>query len=38
MVIRKYITLGSQEDAFNEKCGYKRIAEIHGQSIYQKVL
>lgn len=34
----KYITLGSQEDAFYEKCGYKRIAEIHGQSIYQKVL
>lgn len=34
----KYITLGSKEDVFYEKCGYKRIFEIHGQSIYQKVL
>lgn len=34
----KYITLGSKEDAFYEKCGYKTIFEINGQNIYQKVL
>lgn len=34
----KYITLGSMEDAFYEKCGYKRIAQAHGQNIYQKLL
>ena len=34
----KYITLGSKEDAFYEKCGYKNIFEINGQNIYQKVL
>lgn len=34
----KYITLGSQEDAFYEKCGYKVIFQIHGQNIYQKLL
>lgn len=34
----KYITLGSKEDAFYEKCGYKVIFQIHGQNIYQKVL
>lgn len=34
----KYITLGSKEDAFYEKCGYKSIFEINGQNIYQKVL
>ncbi|MBQ3497757.1 MAG: hypothetical protein IJA87_01375 [Clostridia bacterium] len=33
----KYITLGSKEDAFYEKCGYKLIFEINGQNIYQKV-
>lgn len=34
----KYITLGSKEDAFYEKCGYKVIFQIHGQNIYQKIL
>jgi len=34
----KYITLGSKEDAFYEKCGYKVIFQIHDQNIYQKVL
>lgn len=34
----KYITLGSKEDAFYEKCGYKVIFKIHDQNIYQKVL
>ena len=34
----KYITLGSKEDAFYEKCGYKIIFEINSQNIYQKVL
>lgn len=34
----KYITLGSKEDAFYEKCGYKTIFEMNGQNIYQKIL
>lgn len=34
----KYITLGSQEDAFYEKCGYKIIFQIDDQNIFQKVL
>ena len=34
----KYITLGSKEDAFYEKCGYKAIFQIHDQNIYQKIL
>ena len=34
----KYITLGSREDAFYEKCGYKVIFQVHGQNIYQKIL
>lgn len=34
----KYITLGSEEDVFYEKCGYKMIFQIHDQNIYQKVL
>lgn len=34
----KYITLGSKEDAFYEKCGYKPIFQVHDQNIYQKVL
>lgn len=34
----KYITLGSEEDAFYEKCGYNVIFQIHGQNIYQKEL
>lgn len=34
----KYITLGSKEDAFYDKCGYKVIFQIHGQNIYQKLL
>lgn len=33
-----YITLGSKEDAFYEKCGYKTIFEINDQNIYQKIL
>lgn len=32
----KYITLGSKEDVFYEKCGYKVIFQVHGQNIYQK--
>lgn len=34
----KYITLGSKEDAFYEKCGYKVIFQVHDQNIYQKIL
>ena len=36
----KYITLGSADESvgFYEKCGYKIIAEMHGQKIYQKLL
>ena len=34
----KYITLGSKEDAFYDKCGYKVIFQVHGQNIYQKML
>lgn len=34
----KYITLGSEEDAFYERCGYKAIFKIHDQNIYQKML
>ena len=34
----KYITLGSKEDIFYQKCGYNIIFEIHGQNIYQKIL
>ena len=34
----KAITLGSQEDAFYEKCGYHIIANMHDQNIYQKLL
>lgn len=34
----KYITLGSEEDAFYEHCGYKNIFQVHGQNIYQKQL
>ena len=34
----KYITLGSQEDVFYEKCGYHVIFQVHDQNIYQKVL
>ncbi|MBR6807011.1 MAG: GNAT family N-acetyltransferase [Clostridia bacterium] len=34
----KYITLGSKEDTFYEKCGYKSIFQIHDQNIYQKIL
>lgn len=34
----RYITLGSNADAFYEKCGYQVINEIHGQKIYQKLL
>ena len=34
----KYITLGSKEDAFYEKCGYHVVFQTHGQNIYQKML
>ncbi len=34
----KYITLGSEEDAFYEKCGYRVIFQVHGQNIFQKIL
>lgn len=34
----KYITLGSEADAFYEKCGYHVIFRIHDQNIYQKML
>ncbi|MBQ8554573.1 MAG: GNAT family N-acetyltransferase [Clostridia bacterium] len=33
-----YITLGSEADGFYEKCGYKPIFKIHGQTIYQLIL
>ncbi len=34
----KYITLGSEEDAFYEKCGYRVIFQVHDQNVYQKLL
>ena len=34
----KYITLGSKKDAFYEKCGYKKISDISGQSVFQKII
>ena len=34
----KYITLGSKEDAFYEKCGYKRISTNSERNVYQKQL
>lgn len=34
----QYITLGSEEDAFYEKCGYHILFQVHGQNIYQKLL
>ena len=34
----RYITLGSDADGFYEKCGYRPIFEIHGQTIYQLLL
>ena len=34
----RYITLGSKEDIFYEKCGYKVINNISGQNVYQKVI
>jgi len=34
----KYITLGSEEDAFYEKCGYRVIFQVHDQNIFQKIL
>lgn len=34
----KYITLGSKEDTFYEKCGYNVIFQIYEQNIYQKTL
>lgn len=34
----RYITLGSREDGFYEKCGYQVIFQTHGQNIYQKML
>ena len=34
----QYVTLGSEEDAFYESCGYNVIFQIHGQNIYQKRL
>lgn len=35
-----YITLGADKNAeiFYEKCGFHKIFEIHGQTIYQKML
>ncbi len=30
----RYITLGSEEDVFYEKCGFHVIDEMHGQKIY----
>ncbi len=33
-----YITLGSKADVFYEKCGYHPIFEIHGQTIFQRML
>ena len=32
------ITLGSRQDAFYEKCGYRLLCQMHGQNIYQKIL
>lgn len=32
----QYITLGSLEDSFYEKCGYNAISQIEGQNVYQK--
>lgn len=34
----KYITLGSEQDEFYEKCGYKIIFQVHEQNIMQKIL
>lgn len=34
----KYITLGSEEDVFYEKCGYRVIFQAHGQNVFQKIL
>lgn len=34
----KYITLGSKEDVFYEKCGYQVIFQVHDQNIFQKIL
>lgn len=34
----KYITLGSEEDVFYEKCGYRVIFQVHGQNVFQKIL
>lgn len=34
----KYITLGSKEDTFYEKFGYKVIFQVHNQNIFQKIL
>lgn len=34
----KAITLGSEADAFYEKCGYHVIFQMHGQNVYQKLL
>lgn len=34
----KYITLGSKEDAFYEKCGYRVIIQVNEQNIFQKIL
>lgn len=34
----KYISLGSYADEFYEKCGYRKIGQANGQSIYQKVI
>jgi ribosomal protein S18 acetylase RimI-like enzyme len=34
----QYITLGSRQDAFYEKCGYRIKFRIHEQNIYQKRL
>lgn len=34
----RYITLGSKEDSFYEKCGYQVIFQVHDQNIFQKFL
>lgn len=34
----RYITLGSEADGFYESCGYVPVNEMHGQTIYQKML
>lgn len=34
----KYVTLGSEEDMFYEKCGYRVIFQTHGQNVFQKIL